>query len=293
MRSELPPLNALRFFEAAARHLSFKQAADELGLTPSAVSYEIKRLEEFLATPLFHRLNRALVLTEDGMRYLADVRPALQRLAAATLRVRPQPPRAGVLSVSVLPSFGTRCLVPNLASFRARLPGIDLRIAAGYERAVPGRGGIDCCIRYGEGGWAGVAAERLAPEAVFPVCAPALLGSAQARLTPADLVRLPLLHDVGEVAWEEWLTSFGVEPPPPSGTIFTESAMLLQAACDGHGVALARSVLVRADLRAGRLVRPVQEALPVRNAYWLVCPQGPMTPLLERFRDWLLEEIFS
>lgn len=297
MRTDLPPLDTLPFFEAAARHLSFSAAADELGVTQSAVSYRIARLEAQLGITLFRRLNRALLLTEDGQTYLAEIRPALRRVAEATGRLRrprPSSTTRGVLSVSVVPSFAAKCLVPRLQSLTEHLPGLDLRLGASIEMVMPGRGGIDCCVRYGTGSWPGAVCDPLGDDDLFPVCSPHFRAALARQPTgPEDLLQLPLLHDVGEASWVDWLGGFGVTASAPTGPTFSDSAMLLQAAIDGAGVALGRSVLAREDLRAGRLVRLLPHARRAAVSFWLVRPPGPPAARVAAFRDWLLHEFFT
>lgn len=291
----LPPLNALRFFEAAARHLSFKEAAEELGITQSAVSYQISRLEEDLEALLFIRLNRSLKLTESGQEFLMEVRPALQRLASAADRLRSTREEKGVLSVSIMPSFAMKCLLPALSQYRSRFPKLDLRMSTTYEAVRPGANGIDCCIRFGEGRGEGTI-ELLGEEVLYPVCSPRFLEIHRKLETPQDLLSVPLLHDVGTLTWSDWLSRHDIKGPLPEGPVFTDSSLLLQAAIDGEGVALGRSVLVDNDINAGRLV-PVfspERVAPItgRDRYWFVCQAGEDRAHIFRFRDWLKERFF-
>jgi LysR family glycine cleavage system transcriptional activator len=293
MADLLPPLNSLRFFEAAARHLSFTLAAEELHLTQSAVSYQVKQLEAALGLLLFERLPHGLVLTPAGELYLMEVRPVLQRLRFAGDRLGRQARGRDVLAVSMLPSFATKCLVPRLARFTAAFPGIDLSLSTATELVDPDAAGLDCCLRYGPGGWAGVAAERLGGEDLFAVASPVLLAAGRPIRTAADLLQHRLIHDKGEITWIEWLARVGGPEPDRTGPFFVESSLAYQAAIDGGGLALGRSILVADDLRTGRLAAPLALSMPAPYAYFLIRPARRRSPLADAFRDWLLAEIFA
>jgi LysR family glycine cleavage system transcriptional activator len=294
MRHRLPPLNGLRAFEAAARLLSFTGAARELNVTQAAVSHQIKGLEERLGVPLFRRLNRALMLTDEGQLLLPAVREAFDRLAAAVdgLSARLT---GGPLTVTVMPSFAAKCLVPHINRFLDRYPDIDLRISASERLTDFARGGIDVGIRFGGGEWPGLHAEWIADEALTPVCSPALL----ARLKqPADLARVTLLHEemiplARFPTWETWLAAAGLDDVDASrGPRFSHTHMLLQAAMDGSGVALGQMLLACDDLVAGRLVKPFNLCLPANYAYYLVClPATIERPKIQAFREWVREEL--
>jgi LysR family glycine cleavage system transcriptional activator len=287
----LPPLNALRAFEAAGRHLSFTRAAAELNVTQAAVSHQIKALEERLGISLFRRLNRALLLTDAGQAYLPAVRDTFDALARATERLMARD-RVGALTASVLPSFAAKWLVPRLGRFREQHPGIDVRLSADHQMTDFARENVDCAIRYGQGDYPGLESTRLMTEDVFPVCSPLLLKGDNALRTPDDLRHHTLLHDDFRVDWRLWLLAAGVEDIDPTrGPTFTDSSMVIQAAVEGQGVALARSVLAASDLAAGRLVKPFDVSLPARWAYYLVCPRAMRdNPKIIAFRDWLLAE---
>lgn len=287
----LPPLNALRAFEAAGRHLSFTRAAQELNVTQAAVSHQIKALEERLGVPLFRRMNRALLLTDAGQAYLPQVRDTFDALARATERLVARD-RAGALTVSVLPSFAAKWLVPRLGRFRERHPGIDVRLSTDHHMTDFGREDVDAAVRYGEGNYAGLDSTRLMTEDIFPVCSPRLLTGPHALRTPDDLRHHTLLHDDFRVDWRLWLLAAGVKDIDPTrGPTFSDSSMVVQAAVEGQGVALARSVLSATDLAAGRLVKPFDVSLPARWAYYFVCPVATRdNPRIAAFRDWLLAE---
>lgn len=293
--TRLPNLKALRAFEAAGRHLSFTRAAAELHVTQAAISHQIKALEDELGVRLFRRGARGLLLTDAGQAYLPEVAAAFARLAQATERLR-QAEETGVLTVSVLPSFAARWLVPRLRHFRARHPEIDLRVAATDKIVDFERDGIDLSIRYGYGDYRGMFWEHLLAEEIFPVCSPALMqDGADGRpplRQPEDLRRHTLLHDDLRTDWATWLRAAGVTGVDPHrGPGFTDSSMLLQAAVDGQGVALGRSALAGDDLAAGRLVRPFEFSLPAELAYYIVCPEHAAdTPKIRAFRAWLQEE---
>jgi len=296
MARPLPPLNALRAFEAAARHLSFSRAADELHVTPAAVSHQIKALEEHLTIRLFHRRNRTVHLTEAGIGYLLVVRDAFDRLTAATVRLA-EHDRVGHLIVAVLPSFAAKWLVPRLPRFRGLAPEIDVTVAASHDMVELVGGEADLAIRYGRGAWPGLKALRFLAEEVFPVCSPALLDKGRPIQEPDDLARHLLLHDEPDkrypyLDWPTWLRTAGATRVDAArGPTFSDSSMLLQAAIDGQGVALGRSVLVSDDLAAGRLVKPFALSFPANAAYWLVAPPEAWDrPKVKAFREWLLGE---
>lgn len=293
MVQRLPPLKPLRAFESAARLLSFTDAAEELHVTQAAVSHQIKQLEDALGVKLFRRLNRALRLTEEGQAFIGPVRQALGQIADAAEKVRTQE-SGGPLNVSCLPSFASTWLVPRLTRFRQRHPQIDVRLSADYELTDFARDDIDLAIRWGEGDYHGLRADRLMEEEIFPVCAPSLLrDSAHPLRAPADLKYHTLLHDDIYTDWRMWLTAAGVsDVDPDKGPSFNFSDLVLQAAIDGQGVALGRSTLARAAMDKGLLVKPFDITLPGKFAFWIVCP--PYTadrPKVRAFRDWLMEEV--
>lgn len=292
MSRRLPPLNALRAFEAAARHLSFTRAAEELHVTPAAISHQVKALEEHLGVKLFRRLNRALLLTDAGQACLPGLKEGFDRLAEVTERVRAQD-RAGPLTVSVLPSFAARWLVPRLGRFVAAHPDIEVRLVASDALADFARDEADVAVRYGGGAWPELRADRLFTEDIFPVCSPVLLAGPHPLRTPADLCHHTLLHDQDlREDWRMWLLAAGVSGLDPArGPSFSHTSLLLQAAADGQGVALGRSVLVADDVAAGRLARPFDISLPAGFAYYVVYPERAADrPNIQALRDWLLGE---
>ena len=288
----LPPLNALRAFEAAARHLSFTRAAGELHVTQAAISHQIKALEEWLGMALFKRQNRALLLTDAGQAYLPPLREAFDRIQDATARLQARD-KSGALTVSTFTSFAAKWLVPKLGRFAAAHPDIEVRLAINDAIVDMGSETVDVGIRYGSGDWRGLRAERLMTEVVFVVCSPRLLEGPAPLKRPEDLRHHTMLHDDLPEDWDTWLEAAGVGAIKARRELaFNHSEMVLQAAIDGLGVALGRSVLVADDLAAGRLIKPFDLELPTQAAYYLVCPVGTQDrPKVKAFRDWVMSEV--
>lgn len=292
MARRLPPLKALPDFEAAARHLSFTKAADELHLTHGAVSRQVKALEDHLGVPLFRRLNRALLLTDEGQAYVAVVRELLERLVEASDRIRKRDERGG-LTVTTTDSFAVKWLVPRLARFRAAQPAIDVRLQANDALVDFARDDVDLAIRYGRGVYPGLKADRLLTEDFVPVCSPALLQGKHPLLRPADLRHHQLLHEEAtQIDWRMWLMAAGVKGVDPSrGPIYSHASLVMQAASNGEGVALGRTALLSEDLASGRLIKPFDIALKADYAYYVVYPpHAAERPKVAAFRDWLLAE---
>jgi LysR family glycine cleavage system transcriptional activator len=292
MARRLPPLNSLRAFEAAARHLSFTRAAQELNVTQAAISHQVKGLEQHLGLRLFRRLNRALVLTDEGQRYFPAVRDGLDLLATATHRLRERE-NAGRVTISVTPSFAAKWLVPRLARFRAGQPDIDVRVHAADDVVDFIRDDVDLAVRYGAGGWSGLKADLLLRESFFPVCSPRLLEAARPLREPSDLQWHTLLHEERTLTdWQTWLTMMGVTGADASrGPVFSHGSNMIEAAVAGQGVGLGRSPLVDDDLAEGRLVRPFDASIAGDWAYYVVCPHATAdNPRNVVLRDWLLAE---
>ncbi|TQV72469.1 transcriptional regulator GcvA [Denitrobaculum tricleocarpae] len=306
MMRPLPPLNALRAFETAARHLSFTKAAAELNVTPAAVSHQIKALEELLGVLLFRRLPRALRLTDAGQAALPILGQGFEKLSQAVEQIRAHS-ESGLLTISVSPSFGALWLVPRLERFRARHPEIETRIDGTDRRVDLTRGDADVALRYGPGGYDGVRVDRLFGQVNTPVCSPALLRGAQPMTkspqakqplrSPEDLRHHTLLHIVwkdAEASWRMWLLAAGLpDIDPTRGPHFTQESMAVEAALDGQGVALVGDILVADHLAAGRLVRPFDPSLstPLTFAYYLLSTNDSAEqPKVTAFRTWLLEE---
>lgn len=296
MARKLPPLNALRAFEAAARHLSFTKAADELSVTQAAISHQVKALEDHLGLPLFRRLNRRLVLSEAGQLYLPVLRDAFDAIAGGTARLH-QDQESGALHISVVPSLAAKWLLPRMSRFRDRHPEIDVMVSANNKLIDFADGVFEMAIRYGQGVYSGLRTDRLLDDAVFPVCSPKLLKGPHPLKKPQDLKHHTLLHD--EVSrhdespdWRGWLQAAGIDDVDwRRGPGFSDSSMVIEAAAAGQGVALGHRWLAAADLESGRIVMPFGPTVPSKFAYYLVSPEA----LAERrrvrlFREWLLEE---
>lgn len=289
MARPLPPLNAIRAFEAAARHGSFLAAAAELAVTPGAVSQQVKRLEERLGCALFRRLTRGVVLTEAGAAYRTEVAAALDRLAAATARLGSAAGQDRTLRITALPALAEKWLVPRLPAFQARHPEIEVRLSADAQLVDFVRDPFDLGLRYTDGRHPGLRVERLFGERIFPVCSPAL---ARGLRRPVDLAGLPLLHDQHWTAeWAIWLAAAGVAAPARAqGATFTLYSMALEAAAKGMGVAMGHEALVAEDLAAGRLAAPFRRRVPAPAAYYCVTPPwAEGRPAVEAFRTWLFE----
>jgi LysR family transcriptional regulator, glycine cleavage system transcriptional activator len=291
MLRRLPSLNALKAFEAAARHLSFTKAADELSVTQGAVSHQVKALEAELGLRLFNRERQRLVITEAGRSYLEVVRDAFDRVAVGTHRLL-QLQKSGVLTVSTSPNFAAKWLVHRLGRFVEAHPEIDLRVGASLQHIDFAREDIDMAVRHGDGEWPGLSVTRLCAEEIFPVCSPTFMRGRAALRSPADLKRHTLIHVNDRRDWSRWLEAAGVAATGADrGPILNQASMAIDAAVDGQGIALARTALAAWDLAAGRLVRPFRFALKAPYAYWIVCPKPTADiPKIAVFRDWLLAE---
>jgi LysR family glycine cleavage system transcriptional activator len=292
MRRSLPPLNALRSFDAAARHQSFTRAAEELCVTQGAVSHQVKALEIQLGLQLFKRTRNGLVITEAGRDYLAVVRDVFDRLELATDSLQ-QRQRSGTITVSTSPDFAAKWLVSRLGRFAEAYPEIDLKLAALMHRVDFAREDVDIAIRHGDGQWPELDAVNLSAEELFPVCSPSLLTSRGGLHEPEDVLKFPLLHLDDRHDWSRWLQAAGHSGEGQlHGPVLNHASMLIDAAIEGQGIALARTVLAASDLIAGRLVRPFRAAIPLRNTYWIVCPKATRAlPKIVAFRDWLFEEV--
>lgn len=298
MARRLPPLNALRVFEAAARLLSFTKAAEELNVTPAAVSHQVKLLEEILGQALFRRFNRRLALTEAGQAYLPPLREAFDQMAAATKRVTQQSD-AGVLRITTTQSFAAKFLMPRMPRFRARHPDIEPMISVTHQLVDFRRDEADVGVRLGRGQYPDLHSIHLMDDYIFPVCAPALLHGPHPLRQPGDLKHHILLHDTARASeeesptWRNWLRNAGVDDVDATrGPGYSDTAMAIQAAIAGHGVALGRRALVVEDLAAGHLVRPFQTEIRNRFSYYLVCARAAAEqPKQRAFRDWVIEEI--
>lgn len=294
-------LNALRAFEAAARHQSFSEAATELNVTPAAVGQQVRVLEAWLGVPLFHRANSGttrLVPTDAARAALPDIRAGFDRLSMGLSRLK-DASDSGVLTVTVSPAFAAKWLLPRIERFQQAHPDTDLRLDTNQRPVDFLVDGIDVGVRYGAGVWPGLTAVRLMDEEIYPVCSQSLRDQSPALLEPADLSRYTLLHDLtmeqnsGFPTWRTWLDAAGFpDIDAEHGLRINNSAAVLQAAIDSRGVALGRSEMVRDDLAAGRLVRPFGDlTCPIDLAYYVVYrPECAAKPRIAAFRDWVLEE---
>lgn len=294
----LPSLNALRAFWAAARHGSFVAAAEELHVTASAVSLQVRQLEDEMGQKLFERTPRGLSLTSDGAAILPGVSEAFARLQETLIDDQATGDQQ-ILTLSVAPSFATKWLLPRLDSFCTQNPDFDVRVMATHELTDFAKESIDLAIRYGRGGYTGVASELLMRESVFPVCAPRLLESYADTDLHQLLRSLPLLHDDSPDQdetcpdWKSWLKAAGIEDiDAQRGSRFNQSFFALEAAASGLGVALAKSSLVQQDLASRRLVRLSHDDVPIEFAYFLVYPpERSKRPAISAFRKWIAAEI--
>src|SRR6202140_3719397 len=291
MPRRLPPLTALKAFEAAARSESFTRAAQALNVTQGALSHQVKALEATLGIRLFNRERQRLVMTEAGRDYLAVVRDALDRIAAGTERLV-QRQSSGVLTISTSPDFAAKWLVYRLGRFAERHPEIDLRVSATMHHVDFAREDVDVAVRHGDGKGTGLEVVRLCSERLFPVCSPKLVSGRNRVITAADLLKFPLLR-LND--WNPWRRGFEAAGVPANhlahGPTLNSASMLIDAAVDGQGIALARTALAAWDLINGRLIKPIDISLRAPKSYWIVCPKATSSvPKIATFRDWLLAE---
>jgi len=307
----LPPLNALRAFEAAARHLSFRKAAQELHVTPAAISHQLKALEDYLGVKLFRRANRRVELTPAARAAAAHLHEGFASIFEAVERLR-EGEAANVLTVSAAPSFAAKWLMPRLHRFVSTHPEIDVRLSArmrssssiGRGQAV--RGGIndvslddaDLAIRFGNGDFGGLRTDRLLDITVAPMVSPQIVNEERPLDTPQDLRHHTLLHDdtayfaSGRLNWDCWLDAAGASGIDTShGVHFSHANLAIDAAVDGLGVIVSVPALAQAELAAGRLILPFARQVPSDYAYYIVCdPVQASRPVIVAFRNWLLDE---
>ncbi len=284
----LPPLTTLRVFEAVGRNLSFSRAADDLHITQSAVSHQIRKLETDLGVALFVRKTRAIELTVAGQRYLAAMTKVFDLLAESTSDIvqgEPLTVRVGLLS-----SFATNWLVPRLRQFTSAHPEIDLQIEPGIGLVEPGAGRIDIGIRYGRGGWQGVDTQLLMAERLSPVCAPVLRDGAPGLKTPGDLLRHTVLLSFSKepFEWTTWCHAAGIDLAGAPKRLLHDYNIVLQAALDGQGVAMGRLVLIQEKLREGSLVQAFAQVVSGDIGHYLVTAPGPRARQVQAFIDWIV-----
>src|SRR5258708_1705420 len=290
MPGNLPPLETFRFFEAAARHLNFTRAAEEMHVTHGAVSQRIKRLEEHLGAPLFRRSGRRMLLTDEGSRLLERVRAAIRQIEEGVESIRPRNAEQ-ILTISTVPCFAAYWLLPRLADFNEQHPDIQVNIRAALSLTNFTRDGVDMAVRFGPGTWPGLISIKLHDEELVPVCSPSFRGGQLPRV-PGDLLKVPLLHDERQ-PWSIWFEAVGLDyRDAGQGPRFGDGNLLLPAAVAGLGVALARASLVEADLASGRLVRLFSRSVPTRYSYFIVYPPGSESlSKIQVFQRWLLEQV--
>ena len=294
---KLPPLNALRAFEATGRHLSFSKAAEELFVTPAAVSQQVRGLEEWLSVPLFRRLTREIRLTEAGQKALPLMTEGLDRLAEGVSRLTDDD-ETGILTVSAAPTFAAKWLVPRLDSFNTRYPDLSVRLDASLGLVDFERDGVHVGIRLGPGKYPGLRADKLFDENVVPACSPSLMEGDHPLAAPADLAHHRLLHvDWGDLrdapSWQRWLGHFKVDGVDASrGAVFTIENLAIQAAIGGQGVMLVNPIIIEAELAAGTLVMPFDMVLKSNTSVWVVAPERTADrPKIKAFRDWIYSEV--
>jgi len=294
MSDRLPPLTALRAFEAAARHMSFQKAAEELNVTPAALSFQIKSLEEHLGQPVFRRLNRAVELTEAGRALAPGTTDGFTALSAAWRNVRRVTDQTH-LTVTAGPAFTAKWLAPRLYEFAREHPEIELRFSASLKLMDFDRDAVDVAIRFGFGPDEGMYSLPLTEEWVTPVMVPHL---AEQYPTPESLLDATLITDQSidfldpAVGWTEWFTTMGLSTPEMTGPKFSQADHAVDAALAGVGVCLGRRSVVIKDLADGRLVAPYRVALRVGARFRFLCPEGmEERPHIKAFRDWILSEI--
>jgi LysR family glycine cleavage system transcriptional activator len=298
MARQLPGLGALKSFEAAARLLSFTRAAEELGVTPAAVSYQMRSLENQLGIELFRRTSRVVELTEAGRTLLTGVGEALDGIAWTVARLRGTEGRPR-LTATTSPSFAAKWLVPRLHRFLERHPDADVRVDVSDRLVDLSHEEVDLAVRFGNGRYPGLRVDRLFEETIFPVCSPKLLTGRRPLKQPRDLRHHTLIHVEWQAQWATWpdwrmwLLAAGLRDlDPQRGLHFTQTAIALQAAIDGQGIALSESTLVADDLASGRLVRPFEMSIrgPAEFAYYALTSPGETRPLVKAFRDWIVAE---
>lgn len=290
MTYRLPPLNSMRLFEAAGRHLSFKAAAKDLNITPSAISHGVQTLEVWLGGDLFIRQNRALTLTDAGAAYLPRVQTALQLIARASESVLGRK-STGRLTVSVSPTFAMRWLLPRLARFNEKHPEIEVSVDTNHKQVEFPRDGIDLAIRMGRGGWPGLQSTILVREKLVPVCAPSLASSIQ---SAADLSRTPLIHVTSTSEdWDAWCALAAVDLACSVPALrFDTIQMAITAAVEGLGITIGRLPLIESDLAAKRLLPVLGPPRACATGYWLVAvPASLQRPDVTAFQNWIRGEL--
>lgn len=298
MKRALLPLNALRAFDAAARHLSFKKAAEEISVTPAAISQQIRSLEEYLDIQLFIRNKNILSLTQQAELALPILEEAFEKIEE-TVDILQESDKDNDLRLSLSPSFASKWLIPRLGRFHDQNEEIAVRVSATMDLINFKNTDYDIAVRYGRGNYPGLYVEELMKEEVFPVCSPELLVGENSIKTYQDLCNVTLIHDDSSLEdescpkWDMWLKAVGVTLPKKSRRLhFNTTQLTLEAALAGRGVAIAKGTIAKDDLEKGRLVRLFARALPVDFAYYIVCPENRrQIPKITAFVNWLREEV--
>lgn len=286
----LPNLAALRAFEAAARHENFSRAAEEIHVTHGAISHQVRALEEELGVALFARHGKRIAITPEGERFAATLRKALMEIASAAAILQADA-RQTKLTVTALPSFAARWLSPRLGSFIEQYPDMEVMLQSSNHLTDFVRESVDIGIRFGRGFYPGLEVEKIMDDCYYPVASPRFNGGKLPR-TPQKLAQSPLLR-CEEEPWRPWFRAAGVDAPEPTGgLVFQDSSMLVRAAVEGHGIALARHAIADSDIKSGNLVRLFDVAIPCLQSYYLVCPPEALKkPQVQAFRSWLLAEV--
>lgn len=289
MARKLPPLNALKSFEAAGRLLSFTRAADELNVTQAAISHQIKSLEAHLGVPLFTRYARGLTLTQQGKKLLPEVTEAFDKLSITVGALTPEN-HSNTVSVRLAPSLAAKWISPRLKYFWMQHPEIDLSMYHAHPAVDFEREDIDIAVTYGHGQWPDVIAEPLMTLDFFPVCAPEFLSTDKPVNDLDNLRYYTLLHDGGFDSWNEWLQLAGkMDMTPTKGILIDDTNVIIQMAIDGQGIAMASTLFAADYLASGQLIKPFDIVLENDFSYYVVCPKERLEkPAVRHFRDWLL-----
>jgi LysR family glycine cleavage system transcriptional activator len=287
----LPSLSALRAFEAGARHLSFTRAARELSVTQTAISHQVRQLEEELGVKLFHRRPRELALTPAGSSLYPVLAESFDRIRETVTRIRARP-ESRHLTVSLTPTFGSRWLAQRLGRFWREHPDVDLRLHHSVQLADLARDDVDLAVRWGRGDWTGLTAERLMPAQATPLCSPVLLSGSNPLLSPADLKHHTLIHQKDYQEWSEWLAAAGVDDVDGQrGPVIDDANAIIQSAMLGHGVMIAVPEVLSGEIATGALVAPFETRPDPAFAYYVVYPPGGLQrPEARAFRDFLIAE---
>ncbi|MGH1462373.1 MAG: transcriptional regulator GcvA [Neptuniibacter sp.] len=289
----LPPLNALRSFEAAARLGSFNKAAEELFVTPSAISHQVKALEDFLGLELFQRVKRRVKLTPPGERYLISIQSALDDIDDATRKLQ-SVPNTGAVNLSVAPAFLTRWLVPHMTRFQVQHPDVELRLTASLKQIDLRYSDMDMAIFFGEGTWEGVTSHLLREVTIVPLCSPALIAKSGKISAPEDLLQHTLINvSKRDHEWPELLRVAGVKDTTPKKSMtFSSTSLALGAAMEGLGIVLGDKHLAERELKYGQLILPYDVSLETNKSFYLAYETDrPLSTSMQFFRDWILDEM--